>query len=93
MEIKITGEDKQKKLDKWEIEDAFNTLMRAEKIKKDALLMKAVSDHAKEQKKAIDSVAGLRELYNKKVAPHVSKEPQMERTPDELALEKQIQDE
>lgn len=58
------------KWDKWEIENAADTLIRAEEIKADKEKMKYVSKcldkKAKETKKAITSIEGLKEEYKTK---------------------------
>lgn len=59
--------------EKYEIEDAVRTLIRAEEIKADAKLMAACSAHLSKQKKHIDSVSGLRkkaaELDSEEASP------------------------
>lgn len=45
----------------YEVEDAANTLMRAEHIKKNKKLMPHVHKHLKNKKSAIESIADLRE--------------------------------
>lgn len=57
MELKSEKKDG---FEKYEIEDAVRTLIRAEEIKQDAKLMAACSESLSKQKKAIDSVAGLK---------------------------------
>lgn len=52
--------DESEGFDKYEIEDAVRTLIRAEEIKQDSKLMAACSASLEKQKKAIDSVAGLK---------------------------------
>ena len=46
--------------DEFEVKDALHTLMRAEKIQKDAKLMAAVQKYAKQEKAAISSIADLK---------------------------------
>jgi len=45
-----------KERQRWQAEDAIRTLTRAEEIKKDAALMKAVKSHAAEQVKTMQKV-------------------------------------
>lgn len=58
------------KWDKWEIENAADTLIKAEEIKGDKEKMKYVSkcleDKAKETKKAITSIEGLKAEFKTK---------------------------
>lgn len=51
--------------DRYEIEDALKTLMRAEEIKADKKLMKDVFSLAKEQKESISSIEDLKMAYEK----------------------------
>lgn len=64
MEVKVMGtpvkEPEKKEFDRWEIDDAVRTLVRAEEIKADPKLMAACSKALAKQKKAIDSVDQLR---------------------------------
>lgn len=53
-----------KKMDEWEIDSAMDTLVRAEEIKKDKKLMKAIYP---KMKKKISSIEELKELYNDKM--------------------------
>lgn len=46
--------------DEWEVKDAADTLMKAEKIKKDKKIMPHVYKHLKTHKKAITSIEQLR---------------------------------
>ncbi len=70
--------EKKDGFEKYEIEDAVRTLIRAEEIKQDAKLMAACSGHLEKQKKAIDSVAGL-----KKKAAELDKESPAEDAAEE----------
>ncbi len=54
---KSTGED-------YEAKEALQTIMRAEEIKGNKELMKRVSKLAHKQKKAINSIADLKEVAN-----------------------------
>lgn len=53
------------KPEKYEIEDAANTLLRAEDIKKDKRLMPHVQAHLTKKVKAIQSIADLKEARNR----------------------------
>lgn len=46
---------------KYEIEEAARTLLRAEEIKEDPKLFAAVQKHFKKQKRAISSIADIRQ--------------------------------
>lgn len=52
---------------KYEIEEALRTLMRAEEIKSDKKLMKDVFSLAKEQKDSIASIEDLKKAYERAV--------------------------
>lgn len=52
--------EKEGEFEKYEIEDAVRTLIRAEEIKQDPKLMAACTSHLEKQKKAINSISGLR---------------------------------
>jgi hypothetical protein len=52
---KMSAEDKRRQM-KYMAEDAIRTLTRADEIKKDAALMKAVQSHSKEQIKTLQKV-------------------------------------
>lgn len=55
----MKGEIKQmpiNKLDEWEVKNSLDTLVQAEKIKKDPKLMKAVKREANKQKQALIKV-------------------------------------
>lgn len=54
------------KYDKWAIEDAARTLMRAEEIRADSKMMDLVIPHLKKQQKAITSVTQLRKIASEK---------------------------
>ncbi len=58
--------DKKKGYDKYELDNAVETLQRAEEIKADKKLMKALGPHLAKKVKAITSVAQLREVGRKK---------------------------
>lgn len=62
---KPTGSDDYK-YDKYAVEDAARTLMRAEEIRSDKKMMELVVPHLKKQQGAITSVMQLRKLSNKK---------------------------
>jgi hypothetical protein len=48
--------------DKWKIEDAVRTLIRAEEIKRDKDLMEKLRPELEKQKVAIERVSSLKEL-------------------------------
>jgi hypothetical protein len=55
------GKGKGKKgFDDFEVEEAFHTLKKAERIKQDPKLMAAVQQFAKKESKAISSIADLK---------------------------------
>ena len=70
MEMKMGDEPKLSVAEKdegpaeYEIEEAANTLMKAEKIRNDKKLMPHVHKHLKNKKSAIESIAGLRDKAN-----------------------------
>jgi hypothetical protein len=72
VEVKVMGEpvkaEKKGEPDKWEIDCWVRTLVEAEEIKADPEKMKYVKPKLAMTKKAIDSVAGLRELAQAKAA-------------------------
>lgn len=55
MPMKMSAEDKRRQM-KYMAEDAVRTLTRADEIRKDASLMKAVKSHSKEQIKTLQKV-------------------------------------
>ena len=55
MPAKLTAEDKKRQM-KYMAEDAIRTLTRAEEIKKDSGLMRAIKSHSKEQIKTLQKV-------------------------------------
>ena len=59
---------KKSKYDKWELEDAVRTLERAEEIKMDKALMKALGPFIKDKKKAIMSLDQLRKIAVQKIS-------------------------
>lgn len=65
-DVVVAKADKEvkKKPEKYEIEDAANTLMRAEEIKKDKHLMPHVHAHLNKKVKAIRSIADIKEARN-----------------------------
>ena len=70
MSEEITTEEKEKKeygkFDRWEIESAVETIIKAEQIKLDKEKMKYVLPLLEKQKKALDNVASAAEvLYGK----------------------------
>lgn len=70
MSEEITAEEKEKKeygkFDRWEIENAVETIIKAEQIKLDKEKMKYVLPLLEKQKKALDNVASAAEvLYGK----------------------------
>lgn len=67
MEIEIKkGKDKDEKPDDWEIDNWVSTLMGAEEIKGDEKKMMLVNERLKKKRKAIDSIAKLREVAKEK---------------------------
>jgi hypothetical protein len=65
--VKVSGEvvgeggaEKEKGYDKWELEDAARTLVRAEEIKGDKKLMDALGPYLDKQVGAYKSIAQLR---------------------------------
>jgi hypothetical protein len=62
------SEEKKEKpaFEKYEIESGFDTLVRAEEIKKDMKLMELIKEFASKKKAAIHSVKELKELTQKK---------------------------
>lgn len=65
----MKGEIMQEKkgYDEYELEDAVRTLCRAEEIKADKKLMKALTPHLGKKVKAINSVAELRNVAKTKI--------------------------
>jgi hypothetical protein len=59
--------NKNGKYDEWFLEDAARTLLRAEEIKTDKKLMKALQPHLNKKAKAYKSLADLREARKKSV--------------------------
>jgi hypothetical protein len=61
MKIKIEQEKiEDSKYDKWAVENALETLMRAKEIESDAKMMTLVKEKASEKKAALTSIDGLR---------------------------------
>lgn len=61
MPAKASAPGESKEPHDYEIEDAANTLMKAEEIKKNKKLMPHVHKHLQKKAKAISSVQGLRD--------------------------------
>jgi hypothetical protein len=70
--VKVTGEavgedkEKSEEYSKWELEDACRTLQRAEEIKQDKKMMKALRPHLDKAAKAYKSLDELRKLAGSK---------------------------
>lgn len=71
--VQVTGEvvgeeaeQKEKKYEEWELDDACRTLERAAEIQQDSKLMQALQPHLEKKMKAIKSLADLRSLAKKK---------------------------
>lgn len=60
----VPAPEKKSGPDQWEVDSAVETLLRAEEIKKNAPLMKAVQKKLSGKAKAIRSVQDLRKLGN-----------------------------
>lgn len=63
----MATEKKKKGYDDWELDSAVDSLVRAEEIKQDKKLLKAIQGRLKTKKKAISSIAELRGVYDEKV--------------------------
>ena len=65
IKLNVTAEQESetKVPDKWEIEDAVRTLIRAEEIKQDAELMKLVAPELKKRINAVKAVDAATVLY------------------------------
>lgn len=74
---KPAKDDDDKKPHDYEIEDAANTLMKAEEIKKNKKLMPHVHKHLQKKAKAISSIKGLRE-HIKSMQDEEASEPEAE---------------
>lgn len=96
MKITVATGTEKKKIEKWEVEDAMRTLMRAREIRLNPELMALVQKEAKKQKAAIKSIADLKSAYNRavdlKVQPKVeAEEDDLNDDEDEKELEAMIQ--
>ena len=58
--------EKKKGYDEWELDDAVRTLIRAEEIKDDEPLMKAIKPHLDKKVKAVKSIADLKRIASEK---------------------------
>jgi hypothetical protein len=80
MEVVVNAEpvkgskEKRPEFDKWEIEDAYRTLKRAEEIKANPKLMRLIKAEHDKDMKATQSLSGLKELANKKMAEEAESE-------------------
>ncbi len=61
------------KLDEWEVDNALQTLKRAEQIKDDARLMKAVEKQAVKEQKALEKVKSKKSTSKKTSNPKAKK--------------------
>ena len=95
MKITIASGQDPKKYDRYEIEDALRTLIRAREIRLNTELMALVSKEAKKQKSAITNIADLKTQYNKLVDQKMpvvkNEEDDLNDDEEEKALEAQIQ--
>ncbi len=72
MEVIVHGapvnekETKDKEYDEWKLRDACDTLLRAEEIKADPKLMKALQPYLDKKVKAYKSVADIRAVAKRK---------------------------
>ena len=65
--ISVGEKKKDGEYDKYELESACDTLTRAEEIKADKKLMKALGPYLEKKKKAITSIEELRGVARKKI--------------------------
>jgi hypothetical protein len=97
MKITVAAGDDKKKIEKWEIEDALRTLMKAKEIESDPELFGLVKRLAKKQKSAITSIADLKSVRDmmdmEGEEPSVVEEDQCCQSEQEKKLEKQIREE
>jgi len=66
MEKPVMAKAKTQKIDEWEIENGLSTLTRAEEIRNNPSLMKAIKKKASEQQKALQKVAKTKPKKGKK---------------------------
>lgn len=72
--VESKGDKKKKEYDKWEIEDAYRTLKRAEEVKNTPELMKLISKEYDKDLKAIKSLSSLKNLASKAMADEADME-------------------
>lgn len=91
MKIEISAGKQDKKIEDYEVEDAFRTLLKSEEIRANPELMAKVKQKAKAHKTAISSIADLKDAYSQMVK--IKKEEDFKRKPEEVAFEKEVQSE